>query len=406
MSRPFQSFALSVTTLTAVLMCAPESAAAGQPERLSVRMGEGTRVDFRVRLQVDGTDGEFDLATRRVGLDGEILNLFDYQVERELGDEKDPWRDVYLNYKQFRVAEVQAGKFKLPFSLDENTSPVNLDFVYRSRAATLLAPGRDRGVMAHGRITAGARVNYEIGVFANDGRNARRNDSDGVHGARTVAGRLTVQPFRSSSSVLSDLEAGLAFTTSDVPEGVSDIRGRTAFGQSFYQPGFWVNGERRRLGFELRWRPGPFSLKSEYMRLTDERRGLSVEEGDLSSFHSTGWYVSGTWMLTGERRTSSPVNPKRPLFQGGFGAVEVAARVEGIRFGSATDGIEPSLSPRADVVPYNSHRVNTVGVNWYVNRWVKVQVNLSRETIADPLQGPASMQPDFWSRAVRFQFSM
>jgi hypothetical protein len=40
----------------------------------------------------------------------------------------------------------------LPSSLDENTSPTNLDFVYRSLAANQLPPGRDRGVMVHGRL--------------------------------------------------------------------------------------------------------------------------------------------------------------------------------------------------------------------------------------------------------------
>ena len=67
-------------------------------------------------------------------MEGEIVNIIDFQVESELG-QRDPWRDVYANYKQFGFAEVQAGHFKLPFSLDENTSATNLDFVYRSRVA-------------------------------------------------------------------------------------------------------------------------------------------------------------------------------------------------------------------------------------------------------------------------------
>ena len=67
------------------------------------------------------------------------------------------WRDVYANYQQFDFVQVQGGKFKLPFSLDENTSPTNLDFVYRSLAARVLAPGRDRGVMVHGRAARSNR---------------------------------------------------------------------------------------------------------------------------------------------------------------------------------------------------------------------------------------------------------
>src|SRR5829696_5747197 len=128
----------------------------------SIRLGTGTRIDFRARFQWDLRrseapfrddddlePGAVDLARRRVGIEGEILNIVDYQVERELAS-SDPWRDVYANYKQFDAAQVQAGKFKVPFSLDENTSATNLDFVYRSRAAEFLAPGRDIGVMLHG----------------------------------------------------------------------------------------------------------------------------------------------------------------------------------------------------------------------------------------------------------------
>ena len=88
----------------------------GRPAVASPR--RGTRVDFRVRLQheiwhsdatlsldddsdVDNdNDLNADVARRRIGIEGEILNIFDYQVERELTANRDPWRDVYLNYKQ------------------------------------------------------------------------------------------------------------------------------------------------------------------------------------------------------------------------------------------------------------------------------------------------------------------
>jgi phosphate-selective porin OprO/OprP len=386
--------------------------------RPSLRLGRGTRVDFRVRLQGDLRDSEallpdddesessLDIARRRVGVEGEIINLFDYQVEYEIGDDSGPWRDVYVNYKQFYFAEVQAGQFKLPFSLDQNTSPTNLDFVYRSRAAELLSPGRDPGFMVHGRTLDRRMLRYEVGVFTHDGRNARTNNSDRVHGGRTLAGRVTLQPYRSRKSVASDLAFGVAFTTSNLEEGFPNLRGRTELDLSFYRPDLWVEGQRRRVGFELRWRPGPFSIKSEYIRLTDERLGQSVEDTDLSPFLATGWYVSGTWALTGENKADGLDSPRRPLFEGGYGAVEVAARVERIRFGSVADDDVPSAGPRADVVLGNSDRAETFGVNWYVNRWIKVQFNLIRETIADPSQGPMPTQPSFWSQVLRFQFSM
>lgn len=383
----------------------------------SLRLGQGTRVDFRVRLQgylqdwdVQLPDGEsassVDLARRRIGVDGEILDVFDYQLERELGVKRDPWRDVYLNYKQYGFAQVQFGKFKVPFSLDENTSATNLDFVYRSRIASLLAPGRDLGVMVHGRVLHRGWLRYELGAFNEDGSNARTYDTDRVHGARTLAGRALVQPFRSTKSIASDLAMGVSFTRSDLPEGVSDLRGRTELDAAFYRPGIMVNGQRQRVGFEARWRPGPFSLKSEYIRLTDERLGQSVENTDLEPFVAAGWYVSGTWALTGEKKADGLDTPRRPLFNGGFGAVELAVRVERIRFGSLGGDPLASDAPRSEVILGNGDRAITFGVNWYANRWIKIQTNLVRNTIAFPEQGPLPAQPVFWSRIVRFQFSM
>ena len=75
-------------------------------------------------------------------------------------------------------------------------------------------------------------------------------------------------------------------------------------------------------------------------------------------------------------------------------------------FDSAATGETPSTSPRADVILGNSNKVLTFGVNWYVNRWVKVQFNVLQETLADPSQGPLPSQPSYWSRVVRFQFQL
>ena len=58
------------------------------------------------------------------------------------------------------------------------------------------------------------------------------------------------------------------------------------------------------------------------------------------------------------------------------------------------------------MIPGNSDRVDTFGVNWYANRWIKVQFNVVRDTLTDPLVGPMPSQPSFWSRVFRFQISL
>jgi phosphate-selective porin OprO and OprP len=381
----------------------------------SLHIAKGTHIDFRARLQGYYTNSDaatdtgdeispVDLSKRRIGVSGEIVNAIEFQIERELTD-VDPWRDVYADYKQFPAVRVRGGKFKMPFSLDENTSPGNLDFVYRSLAATHLAPGRDKGVMVHGRVLNKVLV-YEAGVFDHDGRNARTNNVSKVFGGQTTAGRVIVEPLRLVKEAIGDLSVGVAFTRSDVPEGIAGLRGQTVLDQNFFSSSnFIVNGPRRRVGLEMQFRPGPASIKAEWIRVETERRGESVDDTDLSPLVGEGWYLSGTYAITGDKKADVD-KPKKPLFQGGFGAIEVAARVESLRFKSGASGEAGSAAPRADVVLGNRDQVTTLGVNWYVNRWIKIQGNYIREKLDDPAQGPLGSQPSFSSTVFRFQFSL
>jgi len=377
----------------------------------SLYFGKSTRIDLRARIQTHVLDSDapigdpstFDVARRRVGVEGRIAGDLDFQIEHEIGDD-DPWKDVYADYRRFTSIRVQAGKFKLPFSLEENTGATNLDFVYRSRAATELAPGRDRGAMVHGRVVN--VIQYELGLFDHDGRNARTNNPDRVSGDRTLAGRLGVQPFRGTKTLLRDLHVAIALTDSHVPEGIAALRGRTVLDASFFPAYLWVQGDRRRAGVEARWRPGPFSVSSEYIRVSSERLGQSVENSDLSPLIASGWYFSGTWLATGELKSAGADKPRHPLLRGGFGAVELAGRVEALSFRSAARGGAPSTSPRSDVVLGNDDRATTVGLNWYPYRGIKIQGNFVRESISDPSRGPLPSKPAFWSRVLRFQFTI
>jgi phosphate-selective porin OprO/OprP len=382
----------------------------------SLRLGDTVRLDFHLRLQLDATDSPyprndedddsgsaFDIGRRRIGVEGEIGRLVQFQVERELGSEE-PWRDVFLNYRQFAAIRVQGGKFKLPFSLEENVSSAKLDFAYRSRA-TQLAPGRDLGVMIHGRPFT-RLLRYEIGVFEHDGRNARPRTTERVFGGRTLVGRLTALPFAASKSDLADLRLAVAFAGSTLPEGFPALRGQTVLDSTFFRADVWVNGRRQRTGVEFRWRPGPFSIQSEYIRLADERRGESVEDTDLSPIVASGWYVSGTWAVTGERKADGLDRPRRPLLPGwGPGAIELAVRVEALRFGSGADDEPPATSTRANVIPGNALNGTTLGVNWHPSRWIRLQANLIRERLDDPARGPLPDSTVLWTSILRAQLA-
>jgi hypothetical protein len=125
-----------------------------------------------------------------------------------------------------RTVQVRGGKFKLPFSRDELTGAMNLDFAFRSRAADQLAPGRSFGGMVHGRVLD-RRLQYRVGLFREDGEQARRDPvrlEDGSEGpldlSRTGSWEATATwAARSTFEVAKDVEIGAAMTLGDVPEG-------------------------------------------------------------------------------------------------------------------------------------------------------------------------------------------
>jgi phosphate-selective porin OprO/OprP len=395
----------------------------------SFRFGKVARIDFHLKSQVDFRDydpyvltkeGDFDVHRFRPGIEGNVFKHFEFEIEHEVRDvfrnlytdveeegltTQNPWRDVYVNFRYFKDAQIKIGKFKMPFGMEETTPSFKLDFVYRSRISDTLAPAREKGIMVHGRLFERG-FSYEFGYFREDGENARTFDNQGT-GRHAFAGRVTGRPFRllPVPEVFKSAEFGTNFVHSELPDGLYGLRGRSVSKATIFNY-YFVNGSRLRLGADLSWQPGPFSLKGEFISLSDERTGQGRFGEDLPDMLGRGWYASAGWVVTGER-TAGGIQPRKELLRGwGFGAVEIAARYEQLRFGSAEHPGRPSRSVRAANVLGNSDRLWTFGVNWYVNRWVKIQGNFIRERFEDDFRSPIPGQSLFWSRIVRLQFVM
>ena len=383
----------------------------------SVRLGE-FRLDFRVRLHQDfhrfSPDLDFSgweptFRRARVGLEGRIYDDLEYDLDAELRDDEHPWRNVYLNYRRFRAAEVRAGRFKIPIGREQLESIFDLDFLERSLINSTLVPTRDTGVMVHGEVADGILA-YRTGVFAHDGDNSRFDEvvaEDRVEEVRAGdgawAGRVVVSPWARTRGRLRRLEAGAAVTFTSMDEGLFGVEGRTLSGHRFSER-VYVRGRRTRVGVDGSWTPGPVTVQAEYIQLRDERNGQGLGDVDLPDAIAQGWYVSAAWNLTGERQSQERA-PRRPIFRGGIGAVEVAARLESLRFGSVdTAGEPPFANPRAANILENRNRILTLGVNWYPNRWGRLMLNVTREHLADPERTPIPGRTTFWGTACRLQF--
>jgi phosphate-selective porin len=381
----------------------------------AIDFGDAFTASIRIKSQNDwrdfpeetGTDQKdvFDPYRERIAMEGKILDHVVYHVEREFHDTSSPWKNVYLDGRVIHGLHLQGGQFNMPFGLDQTTSLMNLDFNYHSLAGSFLAPGRGLGVMAYGDFFKKNLLAYEAGVFRRDGDNTRSAQFRDGPVAPTFAGRVVVKPFSTWRLLhfARSMETGVAFTDGVLPPGPYNLKGQTIPGDAFVQK-VYVNGRRQRLGAQLQWRPGPVGVQAEAMRVRDTRIGQGIEDDDLPDLVNRAWYVSGTWLVTGEHKKDT-ITPARPFLNGGYGAVEIGARLERL---SAGDGptLNPALyGPRSPYVLSTADLVWTTGVNWYLNKFFELSLNVIREDRTVPRTATLSPGP-VWSRTFRIEFGL
>jgi phosphate-selective porin OprO/OprP len=171
-----------------------------------------------------------------------------------------------------------------------------------------------------------------------------------------------------------------------------------------------------------------FYFQGEYSRFNVDRQcgtltggvcagGNSQTVADHPSFY--GWYVEGTWILTGETKPYTPqaINnevgafgnpvPSRPFSLNGdsWGAWEVALRYSDTNLNwNPTQVAGPT---QLAGILGGDERIVTLGLNWYMNRNVKLQINdmivkLKRGSSAANLN---SMSQDLNILGVRLAFA-
>ncbi len=222
--------------------------------RPGIRYGDWFTLDVRALLEGDvrstdpdlaGEGAIFEWSRRRIGVQGTVTKYVAYEVDYgfDAADEESAeLRDAFVNVRPAVFAQIQGGKFKIPFGSERLTGPRNLDFVYRSRVSDALTPGRSVGVMLHGR--AFKRVlRYEAGMFNDDGDGPPELEpveplpgEQAAQEGRTFAARATVSPLRLTSlrNRYNNLEVGGAFTSGTVPEGRNHLQGDTVLGGEFF----------------------------------------------------------------------------------------------------------------------------------------------------------------------------
>jgi hypothetical protein len=160
----------------------------------------------------------------------------------------------------------------------------------------------------------------------------------------------------------------------------------------------YAKGTRTLVGWGAVWHVPALTIASELIRSTDTRVGQSLTGGDLSDFVTRGGYASAAWHVIhgrGRRRGPSP-----------FRELDLTGRYDWVQFGSAGAADAASRDPRADHVAPLAKRTLTLGVSWWLNRWMAVHSNAIREQVADAAQLYPIAAGSRWTAVIRSQVVM
>ena len=313
----------------------------------------------------------------RLGAEGTAFRDFAWRLEVDFAGNVVAVQDAYLQYNGFKPLSITVGQFKAPFGLESNNSDNYNSFVERGMFTNAFGnAGAERrlGVAVayikdHFTLTGGwFGDNEAITRSANNPVTATRSESYGVNG------RVTWEPILEPGKIL-HVGAASYYRTSlrsgDTANAVrvTDRPNVRVDGGNIVDSGVVPNVDNLvYLGVEGTGVLGPLSITGEYGRLRFNRFG------GLSDFTADGFYVYGSWFVTGETRpfragNFDRIRPRKDFSKkGGTGAVELLVRYDQIDVG------DTPVAARA----LNTAHSYTAGANWYLTPNFKLQFNYIR----------------------------
>ena len=365
-----------------------------------LRIGGYAQIDGRYFLddEVLPFVNTFTLAKVRPIFDGTLAKWFDYRVMFDLAGTP-ALVDAYVTANVDPTFKITAGRFKVPFGLENLQSDTNTAFITRG-LPTALTPTRDVGFQTSGDVLDGT-LYYGIGIFNGpiDGGNKdpdTNDDKDGI-------ARLFATPFKDSSlSALQGLGLGIAGTYG-LDGGTSNAAGtavtasnlpgyRTPGNNAFFNyAGSTIGagstpantavakGNRTRFSPQLYWSIEGFDVLAEYVS-SKQRVQLGATAADITN---TSWQVEAGYVLTGEKASYKGVVPANALGAEGWGAFQLVARygvidIDDAAFSNGFASRATSASTATDI---------GVGLNWFLNRNLKIQLNYDLVTFDDGATG-------------------
>jgi phosphate-selective porin OprO/OprP len=327
---------------------------------------------------LDGNESDFrTLSVIGSGTISDILEFkleVDFAIVREI---KDNWVRIT---KVPLLRPFKFGHMKEPFSIERSTSLTNLTFMEIALPTRVFAPGRNIG-MRYDRAVLEERMTWAVSGFFNTGSFKDAGEAlDRISEANgyDLTGRITGLPwYEEDGRRLLHLGLSYSHGVRDDEDEEDRIRFRTRpetrlTDERLADTGNFFAERIDRINPQLALVSGPLSVQGEYFHLFTDADG-----GDDPQFW--GFYVSGSYFLTGEDRgysTSSGifsrVKPRNNfrLRDGKWGAFEV-----GLRFSY--------VDLNDEEVKGGKERNFTAGLNWYLTPNARLMFNYIRANVKD-----------------------
>jgi phosphate-selective porin OprO/OprP len=379
-------------------------------DQFNLRLTGQIQADYRAFL--DGRDytdiDSFLIRRARLGIEADVFKYYEFRLLPDFSNAQGPGiilpltriQDSYINVHYWDAFQFEAGKFKQPFSYEQLIQDRFVPTMERS-IIDQLVPARDEGLMIHGRDLFDKRLDYAASVS-----NGEINGDFDTNKLKDVVGRLVIRPWNDADfwPYLHGLQFGISVTTGKEQEAVSPAILRTPA----TVPWLTFNATVREDGIRNRWSPevvyfyGPLGLAAQYFHQDEQLRPTFAGAGSqyLLDVPFNGYYVMGTYLITGEERTtySMPIAPKHPFDPChpciGTGAWELVARVSELNVGDEVfERLPTSRTTFTQLVnpAFNANRATemTLGFNWYLNKFVRTQLNWERAWFNNPVRlGP------------------
>jgi phosphate-selective porin OprO and OprP len=293
-------------------------------------------------------------------------------------------QDAWVDYHYFQWATIRGGKFKTPFDIENLQDTRYTNFAELGLTGNL-SPQRDVGFQVSGSVL-NDRLNYAVGIFGGAA------DHENFYGGSSTAGsfgnnkngtgRIFTRPFKDTNiGLISGFGIGYAASygkqrSSDIPTFISPGQAPVFSYNSAGATAVSANGPQLRGSPQFYYYYKSLGVLGEYV---DSEETLQYKNGARiikDKIDNKAWQLSCTYVLTGEDASYNGVTPRHnfDLLNGGWGALELAGRygqltIDPKAFDDGFANLNTSIS---------GERAWGLGINWYLNRNVKLVLDFEQ----------------------------